>query len=148
MKRDIFDKMMSLPGLRLLYPFYEKHKQVLLYLFFGGCTTIISIGSFVLADMVVNELIANVISWILAVTAAYLTNRVWVFDSQARGREIIREAAAFYTGRLTTLGIEELLLFVFVTLLDWNGLLVKTVAQVLVLIGNYLLSKFLIFRKK
>ena len=148
MKRDIFDKIMSLPGLRLLYPVYEKHKQVLLYLFFGGVTTLVSIGSFVLADTVVNELVANVISWFLAVTVAYATNRVWVFDSQAKGREIIKEAVTFYAGRLTTLGIEELLLFVCVTLLGWNSLLIKTLAQILVLIGNYLLSKFLIFRKK
>ena len=147
MKRDIFDKIMSLPGLRLLYPFYAKHKQVLLYLFFGGCTTLISIGSFALADMVVNELVANIISWILAVTVAYLTNRVWVFDSEAKGRGVAKEAVAFYAGRLTTLGIEELLLFVFVTWLGCNGLLIKTIAQIVVLVGNYLLSKFLIFKK-
>ncbi len=148
MKQDIFDKIMRLPGLRRLYPWYEKHKQVLLYLFFGGCTTLVSIGSFALADMVVNELLANIISWILAVTVAYATNRIWVFHSQARGREKGKEALAFYTARLTTLGIEELLIFVFVTLLGCNGLLIKTLAQIIVLIGNYLLSKFLIFRKK
>ena len=148
MKQDIFDKIMSLPGLRRLYPWYERHKQVLLYLFFGGLTTLVSIGSFVLADALVNELIANIISWILAVTFAYATNRIWVFQSQAQGREKGKEAVAFYTARLSTLGIEELLIFVFVTLLECNSLLVKTLAQILVLIGNYLLSKFLIFRKK
>ncbi len=148
MKRDIFDKIMSLPVLRRLYPWYEKHKQVLLYLFFGGLTTLVSIGSFALADMVVNELIANIISWVLAVTFAYATNRIWVFHSQAQGREKGKEALAFYTARLTTLGIEELLLLVFVTWLGCNSLLVKIVAQIIVLIGNYLLSKFFIFRKK
>ncbi len=148
MKQDIFDKIMSLPGLRRLYPWYERHKQVLLYLFFGGLTTLVSIGSFVLADALVNELIANIISWILAVTFAYATNRIWVFQSQAQGREKGKEAVAFYTARLSTLGIEELLIFVFVTLLGCNSLLVKTLAQILVLIGNYLLSKFLIFKKK
>ena len=148
MKQDIFDKIMSLPGLRRLYPWYERHKQVLLYLFFGGLTTLVSIGSFVLADALVNELIANIISWFLAVTFAYATNRIWVFQSLAQGREKGKEAVAFYTARLSTLGIEELLIFVFVTLLGCNSLLVKTLAQILVLIGNYLLSKFLIFRKK
>lgn len=147
MKQDIFDKIMGLPGLRRFYPMYKKHKQVLLYMLFGGCTTLVSIVSFALANAVVNELIANVISWVFAVTVAYLTNRVWVFASQAKGREIIKEAAAFYAGRLTTLGIEELLLFVCVTLLGWNSLLIKLCAQILVLVGNYLLSKFLIFRK-
>lgn len=148
MKQDIFDKIMHLPGLRRFYPLYEKHKQVLLYLFFGGLTTLVSIGSFALADILVNELIANIISWVLAVTFAYATNRIWVFQSQAQGREKGREAVAFYTARLTTLGIEELLIFVFVTWLGCNGLLIKTLAQIVVLIGNYLLSKFLIFKKK
>ena len=147
MKRDIFDKIMSLPGLRRFYAPYEKHKQVLLYLFFGGLTTVVSIGSFALADMFLNELVANVISWILAVTFAYLTNRVWVFGSKAKGREVAKEALSFYTARLTTLGAEELLIFVFVTQLSCNGLLIKILAQILILVGNYLLSKFLIFKK-
>ena len=148
MKQDIFDKIMSLPLLRRFYPLYEKYKQMLLYLFFGGLTTVVSIGSFILADVIVNELVANVISWILAVTFAYVTNRVWVFDSKARGGEVAKEAVAFYTARLSTLGVEELLIFLFVTWLGCNGVLIKTLAQIVVLVGNYLLSKFLIFKSK
>ena len=147
---DIFDRIMALPGLRMFEGFYRKNKDVLLYIFFGGLTTIVSIGSFILADSVleINELIANILSWICAVSFAYATNRVWVFHSQAKGREIFSEALSFFSGRLATLGIEEVLLLVFVTVLHLNAALIKTAAQFVVLVLNYFISKLLVFRKK
>lgn len=148
-KPDIFDRLMALPGLRIFEGVYQKYKSVLLYIFFGGCTTVISIGSFMLfVGMGINELIANVLSWIFAVLFAYVTNRTWVFDSKAAGVDgICREAAAFFGGRLLTLGIEEVLLLVFVTWLRLDSTLVKTAAQVVVLVLNYLVSKFMVFKK-
>ena len=145
---DIFDKIMSLPGLRIFNPFYKKRKSILLYIFFGGLTTVVSIGTFALCNSVlsITELISNVFSWIAAVTFAYVTNKIWVFHSKATGKGIIKEALAFYGGRLTTLFIEELLLLVFVTLLHFNGLIIKTAAQFVVLVLNYLISKIFIFR--
>ena len=143
-KPDIFDRILSLPGLNRL----KKHRSVLLYLFFGGLTTLVSIGSFMLFDRITHELIANLISWVCAVTFAYVTNRRWVFQSQAKGAEIFREMGAFFAGRLMTLGFEEALLLVFVTWLQFNGTLIKILAQILVLILNYVISKLLVFRKK
>ena len=128
-----------------------KHREVLLYLIFGGLTTLVSMLSFWLAYNVlgIHELIANVVSWICAVTFAYLTNARWVFESQAvTGQERLREAVSFYTGRLATLGLEELLILVFATWLGFNGLLVKLVAQVVVVILNYVISKLFVFKKK
>lgn len=128
----------------------QKHKELLLYVFFGGCTTVVSIGSFVLFDTVlgVHELVANVLSWILAVGFAYLTNRKWVFCSQATGKALLREFLSFYGGRLLTLGLEEGLLLVFVTWLGISSTVIKLAAQVLVLIGNYVISKLLVFRNR
>ncbi len=148
MSRDIFDKIMSLPVLRRFYKPYEKHKEVLLYLFFGGLATVVSIGTFLLFDLVVDVLVANVLSWVITVGFAYWTNRTWVFRSQVRGRGIWKEMLTFYTGRLLTLGIEEMILLVFVTVLAWNAALIKIAAQIVVLVGNYIISKLLIFRKK
>ena len=131
--------------------FCLKHREVLLYLIFGGLTTLVSMLSFWLAYNVlgIHELIANVVSWICAVTFAYLTNARWVFESQAvTGQERLREAVSFYTGRLATLGVEELLILVFATWLGFNGLLVKLVAQVVVVILNYVISKLFVFKKK
>ena len=145
---DIFDKIMSLPVLRRFYGPYEKHKEVLLYIFFGGLATVVSIGTFLLFDALMNELIANVLSWVITVGFAYWTNRTWVFRSEVRGKDVWKEMTTFYTGRLLTLGLEELILLVFATILRWNAAIVKIAAQVLVLIGNYIISKLLIFRKQ
>lgn len=149
-KPDIFDRMMQLPGLRVFNAFYTKNKSVLLYILFGGLTTIVSIGTFAIANTLLhmNELIANIISWICAVTFAYVTNRIWVFQSSAKGKEIFKEMMSFFGGRLATLGIEELMLLIFVTWMDLNGLLIKTLAQVVVMILNYFISKILVFRNK
>ena len=126
------------------------HKQLILYLFFGCCTTLVSIGSFLAfhSALKVHELLANVFSWVLAVSFAYVTNRKWVFHSQAQGSAVLQEMTAFYVGRLATLGFEEGLLLVFVTWLDFPGTPIKLAAQIIVLIGNYVISKLLIFRKK
>lgn len=126
---------------------WDKHKELILYVFFGGCATVVSIGTFLLLDRVVNELIANVLSWVITVGFAYLTNRTWVFRSQAKGKAMGKELLAFYSGRLLTLGLEEGILLVFVTCLAWNAGWVKLGAQVVVLVGNYLVSKLLIFRQ-
>lgn len=146
-QKDIFDRIMSLPGLCRFFDLYAKYKSVLLYIFFGGLTTVISIASFMLFSLIVNELISNIISWILAVTFAFVTNRVWVFNSQAKGKDIFKELLSFYSGRLITLGIEEAMLLIFVTWLQFNGSVIKIIAQFVVLVSNYLISKFITFKK-
>lgn len=128
----------------------QKHQEILLYALFGCLTTIVSVGSFLLFDKVlhIHELVANVLSWVLAVGVAYGTNRRWVFHSKTTGHDFWIETFAFYGGRLMTLGLEEGLLLIFATWLMFDSLLVKVATQILVLTGNYILSKFLIFRKK
>ena len=114
-------------------------------------TTVISIGSFAWLQkgLHINALISNVISWILAVLFAYVTNRTWVFASKVRGAgKIAAEMASFFGGRLLTLGIEEGILLVFAQWLKFDPLLVKVIAQIVVLILNYVVSKWMVFRKK
>ena len=127
---------------------FHKYRELILYVFFGGLTTLVSIGSFVaLVELLsVHPLNATVASWILAVGFAYATNRKWVFDTKKKFS--FAELVAFYGGRVFTLCVELLLIWIFVSCLDMSSTWVKTGAQVVVLIGNYLLSKFLIFRKK
>ena len=146
-QEDIFDRIMALPLLSKFAPFYKKHKRVLLYLLFGGLTTVVSIGTYALFLPVVSPLIANIFSWVAAVTFAYVTNRTWVFASKEKGLAIIQEAFAFYGGRVFTLGLEEVVLYVFITLLFFPPLTVKVFAQVIVLILNYVISKLFVFKK-
>lgn len=146
---DIFDKIMGLPVLRVFRKPYNQHKSVLLYLFFGGLTTVISIGTFIIFDsyLKMDVLVANLLSWVCAVSFAYVTNRVWVFSSRATGKAMGQEILSFVGGRLATLGFEELVLWVFVSLLDFNSTLIKILAQVGVLILNYVISKLFVFKK-
>ena len=154
-KPDIFDRLMRLPFLRIFCPFYEKHKSILLYLFFGGVTTLVDFLTYalfayvILRDLPFYEHPSNVIAWAAAVAVAYVTNRAFVFESRARGgREILFEILRFTGSRVLTLLFSEAVILVFVTWLGLHDFAVKAVASVAVVILNYLLSRFLVFLKK
>lgn len=145
---DIFDRIMSLPVLRIFEPFYRRYREQLLYLFFGGLAFLVNVGCYALAGLFMHHLAANVIAWIAGVLFAYVTNRGIVFGSTVNTRSgIAKELIAFSGGRLATLGLEELILWVGIDLLGGSNMVVKILAQVAVLIGNYALSKWFVFRK-
>lgn len=147
-KQDIFDRLMECRGLRIFQPFYKKYKEILLYLFFGGLTFIVSIGSYVFFEFVtgMSPLIANIFSWILAVSFAYITNRIWVFTDIAHGvQKVIKEVCAFFMGRVVTLIIEEAILFLGISVLNFESVGVKVIGQIVVIISNYFISKILVF---
>ena len=149
-KRDIFDKLMTLPILNIFEQFYKKNKEVLMYLLFGGLTFVVSIVSYVFFDVLLsmNELVANIISWVLAVSFAYVTNTIWVFDAPTHTvGELLKQMLSFFSGRVATLVIEELILLVFVTWLVFPSVPVKVVAQVIVILLNYVISKKIVFDK-
>ena len=147
---DAFDRFMSKPAFTKIYPFYEKHKEFILYAFFGIGTVICSVGSFALFETVMgmNELIANALSWIFAVAFAFVTNKLWVFESgQNDLKGWLKEGAEFTGGRLITLGLEELILYIFITRMDLPSIPVKLAAQVIVIACNYVFSKLWVFKK-
>ena len=168
--KDIFDKIMDWKIFGWFRPFYVKNKEMLLYLFFGVLTTAVSFVtagiSKVLLDIMNTKNIitlleqagigkggvsttSTVISWICAVTFAYITNRIWVFESEAEGKKaIISEAASFYGGRIFTLLVEMFMMWLGYSLLSFNYWVTKIVANVVVLILNYVISKLVVFRKK
>lgn len=128
--------------------FYKKNKEVLLYLFFGGLAFLVSIITYVFFDVMLsmNELIANVLSWVITVSFAYMTNKIWVFHAPTHTlQEFIKQMSSFFGGRIATLVIEELILLVFVTWLAFPSVLVKVVAQVIVIVLNYVISKHFVF---
>lgn len=126
----------------------KRYREQLLYLVFGGLTTVVSLGSFWLVNRVlaVNEHVANILSWLLAVLFAFLTNRRFVFEAQ--DGSFVRQMLGFYGGRLLTLGMEELLILVFITWLQFDSMVVKIASQVLIILANYFVSKWFVFRKK
>lgn len=149
-KEDIFDKMMKLPLLNIFEPFYKKNKEVLLYLFFGGLAFIVSIATYAFFNVTlgINELIANVISWVITVAFAFFTNRIWVFNSPTNGaKEFMSQLISFFGGRVVTLIIEEVILLTFITWLGFPSMIIKVIAQVVVIVLNYVISKLVVFRK-
>ena len=128
-----------------------QYKEILLYLIFGGLTTVVSLVTYWLCcyPLGMNVLAGNVISWICAVTFAYLTNAKWVFESMASTRlEKSKEVVSFFSGRLATLGVEELILLVFITWLGFNKIVIKLIAQIVIVVLNYVVSKLFVFRKR
>lgn len=127
---------------------YEQYREVISYLFFGGLTFIVSMVSYAVFLKLLhdNALIANVFSWIFAVLFAYITNRIWVFQSENHGLPmIIKEMVSFFGGRIVTLIMEEVVLWIGISLFGMNAIAIKVIAQVLVVIGNYFISKFFVF---
>ena len=128
----------------------KRYRELILYVFFGGMTTLVDWTiSFVLYAVDCNVHAANVIAWCAAVLFAYVTNRTLVFESRTKGiGSIARELTVFSGGRILTLLLQEGVVFLLFDLLSWNKYAVKIIAAVLVVILNYFISKFLVFRKK
>ena len=114
-----------------------KYKQFLLYALFGGLTFVVSVMSygFFCTLLAFNELFSNLLSWILAVSFAFFTNRIWVFQSPTNtSREFFHQLLKFFSSRLATLGVEEIILLLFVTIMHLPNMLVKIAAQIIVII--------------
>lgn len=129
---------------------YLKYKEVINYLFFGGCTFLVSIITFYIFNkiLLLNEHVANVISWILAVSFAYITNKLYVFDSKTNNnKELLKEIGSFISARILTLVIEEIILFIGINMLKLDAMFIKILAQIIVIASNYILSKLFIFKK-
>ena len=129
---------------------FRRYREIILYVFFGGMTTLVDwVISFLLYALEVNVHAANVLAWCAAVLFAFVTNRAWVFESKTRGaRLIFSELLAFSGGRIATLLLQEAMVFALFDCLSWNKYAVKIIAAVLVVILNYFISKFWVFRKK
>ena len=123
--------------------------ETISYLICGGLTTLVGFGSFVLlASSGFGTAFANTVSTALAVLFAYFTNKVFVFRSAGWGMKFIAgEIAKFCSGRLVMFVAETLLLVLLVDMLGLNSALMKALTMVLVVVGNYCFSKWVVFRK-
>jgi len=147
---NFFEFIFSLPLIKKFKPFYEKRRDIVLYIFFGGLTTVVSFFTFWLfADgFSLDVFIANTISWVLAVAFAFFTNRIWVFEAPTTNKkDFLVQLILFYGGRLLSFAFEMAVLFIFIKQLGLNKLIVKLLATIIVLILNYIISKVIVFRK-
>ena len=135
---------------------FQKYKQILAYLFFGVTTTLVNWCIYALLQTVRMDMtLSNAIAWFGAVCYAFITNKLFVFESRSFAVPVVtREALSFFASRIASGAVEILL----PTLLYWVGLnqslfqleggVAKALVSVIVIVMNYVLSKFLVFRKK
>lgn len=125
---------------------YKKYKEVIDYIIVGALTTFVSIASYWVLRLIINNYMINtIISWICAVLFAYFANRKYVFRSKSD--KILDEFSKFVGCRILTLGMEIVLMYVFVSLFKINDMIAKIILQVIILILNYVFSKFFVFVK-
>ena len=125
-----------------------KHKEVINYLIFGFLSFVVSMATYYLARICFDYVISNIISWIIAVIFSYVTNKLFVFESKIEGkRKLVKEFVTFILSRIFTLVLETLILYMMVDLMNMNDRMVKVIAQIIVILMNYILSKLIIFKK-
>ena len=150
-------------------------QEIVLYVFFGVLTTVVNLCTFFLfkklfisigwsgvlsnilpegskaAEIIGGSeyLDANCIAWVVGVVFAFVTNKIWVFESKSWSPSVAgKEFAGFMSARLFSFAVETAMMFVMVSLLSLNDLLAKIIVGVVVIIMNYAFSKLFIFKKK
>lgn len=124
-----------------------KYKELIMYGIFGVGATVINIVVFFLCRKVGLALVpANSFAWVVAFIFAFITNKLWVFESKEwKGQTAVKEMLGFLTARLTTLFLDIFLMWLLVDMLAINDILSKIVVNIVVIAVNYVASKFLIF---
>lgn len=131
---------------------YKEHKEGINYLIFGALTTVLSLAVYYILTMTFLSpenafqlQIANILSWIVGFLFAYVTNRKFVFESD--NNNVFKEFISFFLSRISTLLLDMLIMFIFVTILKCNNQIMKLVSQILVILSNYILSKCFVFKR-
>ena len=142
-----------------------KYKELIIYVLFGVLTTVVNLSVFALFSLILGDeryLITNVIAWFAAVVFAFITNKIWVFESKSwNARVLAKEVPSFFSARIFSFIFEEAGLFFLVDILSMGELSVKilsfeisgeliakAIVGVLVVVINYVFSKLVVFRKK
>ena len=132
---------------------YKKYEEVINYLIVGVLTTIVSWAAAWIAEQLLDadiswqNAVINTISWVAGVVFGYFTNRKYVFKST--NPQMVKEFISFASGRISTLLLDVVIMFVTVNLLHMHYWVAKIfISAVLVMIANYVLSKVFVFKKK
>lgn len=129
---------------------WNQYKELLLYVIFGAFTTLINIVSYHICRswFAIALVPSDILAWVLSVLFAYITNKLFVFESRSwEPRLVLREALEFFMARLVSLGVDVAFLYITVTYLGWWEMPMKIAANVVVIIINYIFSKLVIFKK-
>lgn len=128
---------------------FRKYRELILYLFFGICTTLVNIFTYHTCSRLVhlNTVESTFVAWIVSVLFAYITNRIFVFCSnEKRLKGILLEFFYFIACRFLSGLIDIAVMYVSVDLMGVNDMLMKIASNVIVVVINYIASKLIIFR--
>lgn len=132
---------------------YKKYEEIWNYLVVGGLTTLVSFLAYIIVTRTFLDVespiqlqTANIIKWIAGVLFAYFTNRKYVFKSTNENK--LKEFVSFTSSRVVTLFLDMAIMGIMVSVLGIYDLIATVVSMVLVIVGNYILSKFFVFKKK
>ncbi len=135
--------------------FLKKHKEIILYVIFGGLTTVVNWVTYSLFVSFCSITVSNVFAWIFAVVFAYITNKIFVFEQKSWKPSIaFFEFTKFVSSRVLTGVIEivgvDILVYLGLnqTVLGVRGMVAKVTVSIVVVILNYVFSKLIVFNKK
>ncbi|WP_411828364.1 GtrA family protein [Paenibacillus elgii] len=122
----------------------DKILIIVKYFFFGVLTTIINILTFkLLIDGSVEYKLATSIAWMASVIFAFITNKLWVFNSRTKKwNDLFSEFTKFLFGRVSTYIVDLFGLMLLVQLFKVDTMLSKIILNIIVIILNYFLAKF------
>ena len=130
---------------------YFKYKAILLYLFFGICTMILNTVVYAVCYEILNisNILSTIIAWLLAVVAAYVTNKIWVFESKTDTVvALMQEVWKIFSCRIATGIADVAIMWIFVDIMHWDATCMKIAANIVVVVLNYAASKLWIFNNK
>ncbi len=132
---------------------FVKYEEIIVYLIVGVINTIVSWAACFLVELFLDpdiswqNFVINTVGWVAGVVFGYFANRKYVFKST--NPEMLKEFMGFAGGRVSTWIMDIVLMFVLVNLIHMDYWIAKIfISSVLVMIANYLLSKFFVFKKK
>lgn len=151
MIEDFFLNILDKIKLKPLADLYRNHREGWRYLIFGALATIVNIAAYSVAfyNLNIDNGVSNVIAWVIAAAFAYMTNKVFVFESKVDTKTaLLKEITSFFGCRLLTLAVDQFIMVVGVDKLGLSGFIMKVLANIIVIILNFILSKLIIFKKK
>ena len=126
----------------------SKATETILYLIFGVLTTVINTAAYTLLFPIAGNIGANIIAWVVAVAFAFITNKKWVFCSDKWDMEVIlKEGGSFVVCRIATGILDMAVMIAGVSICQFNYLITKILANIVVIVLNYVASQWFIFNK-
>ena len=142
-----------------------KYKELIVYVIFGACTTLVNFITYKLFNMLLGVefyLVSNIVAWFVSVVFAYITNKLFVFESKSWNvKTVAKEVPSFFAARVFSFVVEEAGLFLLVDIFGMKSfgvdafgfrisgnMISKILLAVVVVVLNYFFSKFVVFRKK